>query len=239
MSVIRPSTAGSPGQAQWDLPGLRAMRVEKSGIVFSDRLSLDAWEIVGRRLMSYTDSVSWWIADWLVYGESQFKDRYEEAIRRTSLNYQTLRNYTWVARRFDLSRRRDNLSVGHHAEVAALDLPEQEFWLRKAETYGWSRNQLRSAVRASRQERLGQPDGGEPDIAEENEPVPGAEPGGRESVDSAPAVPESLYLHFTSDQFAQCEAAAVSSGLSIDRWARRVLVAAAAQMERPSIDSRR
>ena len=75
---------------------------------------------------------------WLVYGESQFKDRYEEAIRRTSLNYQTLRNYTWVARRFDLSRRRDNLSFGHHAEVAALDPPEQEFWLRKAEKYGWS-----------------------------------------------------------------------------------------------------
>src|SRR2546421_5685508 len=125
MSVIHPSIPDAPGQAHWDLPALRVMRVEKSGIVFSGRLSLDAWELVGRRLMSFTDSVSWWIADWLVYGESQFKDRYEEAIRRTSLNYQTLRNYTWVARRFDLSRRRDNLSFRHHPQVAALDPPEQ------------------------------------------------------------------------------------------------------------------
>jgi hypothetical protein len=41
-------------------------------------------------------------------------------------------NYAWVARRFAMSRRRDTLSFGHHAEVAALPEPEQDFWLREA-----------------------------------------------------------------------------------------------------------
>jgi hypothetical protein len=38
----------------------------------------------------------------------------------TGLDYQTLRNYAAVARRFELSRRRDNLSFHHHAELCAL-----------------------------------------------------------------------------------------------------------------------
>ena len=43
------------------------------------------------------------------------------------LDYQTLRNYAWVARRFAMSRRRDTLSFGHHAEVPALPEPEQGY----------------------------------------------------------------------------------------------------------------
>jgi hypothetical protein len=194
-----------PGQPQLRLPVHRLMQVEPSGIVFSEQLNLEAWESVGRNLLSFTDSTSWWIADWLLYGESKFKDRYNEAIRRTSLNYQTLRNYTWVARRFELSRRRDGLSFGHHAEVAALELPEQDFWLRKAERFGWSRNQLRRAVRSSRQERLG---------AAEDADHP------------ATTVATSVHLRLTADQFARCAAAAESAGVSVDSWAMRVLGAA-------------
>lgn len=51
------------------------------------------------------------------------------AIAVTGLDYQTLRNYAVVARRFDLSRRRDSLSCQHHAEVCALSDSEQDRWL--------------------------------------------------------------------------------------------------------------
>jgi hypothetical protein len=34
--------------------------------------------------------------------------------------YQTCRDSAWVASRFELSRRKDNLTFNHHAEVAAL-----------------------------------------------------------------------------------------------------------------------
>lgn len=75
------------------------------------------------------------------------------AVEQTALVYQTLRNYAWVARRFPVSRRRDSLSFGHHAETAALPEPEQDFWLRKAAEQHWSRNQLRREIRASLRER--------------------------------------------------------------------------------------
>ena len=49
------------------------------------------------------------------------------------LDYQTLRNYAWVARRFPAGRRRAGVSFAHHAEVARLPEPEQDYWLRRAE----------------------------------------------------------------------------------------------------------
>lgn len=126
---------------------------KSTGLVFTSKVTFQAWESIGQHLLSVADTTAWWIADWLAYGEASFRDRYHEAIRQTSLKYQTLRNYAWVARQIDLPRRRDRLSFGHHAEVAALNQPEQDFWLRKADELGWSRNHLRSEIRASLRER--------------------------------------------------------------------------------------
>jgi hypothetical protein len=66
----------------------------------------------------------------------------------TGLDYQTLRNYASVARRFELSRRRDKLTFQHHAVVRALTDEEQDHWLTLAEENHWSRNELRRAIRA-------------------------------------------------------------------------------------------
>jgi hypothetical protein len=90
------------------------------------------------------------VGDWIVYGEKFFGDRYEQAIADTSLDYQTLRNYAWVAKKFTVSRRRDSLSFGHHAEVAALTEAEQDVWLNRAQQFTWSRNELRRRIRATR-----------------------------------------------------------------------------------------
>ena len=82
-----------------------------------------------------------------------YEGRYREAVERTGLDYQTLRNYARIARRFEVSRRRETLSFGHHAELASLSEPEQDFWLRKAEQFSWSTSRLRREVRASLRER--------------------------------------------------------------------------------------
>lgn len=134
------------------LPGNPAV-MRRSGLLLPRNLPFKVWEGIGGELTAALNSSAWWVADWLAYGEDSYADRYTEAIKRTSLNYQTLRNYTWVARSFELSRRRDALSFGHHAEVAALERPEQDYWLSKAEELSWSRNELRKQVRASRRER--------------------------------------------------------------------------------------
>jgi hypothetical protein len=195
--------------------------LEKSGLRISRPISHRKWEIIGQKLLSMSESSTWWIADWLCYGEHTFQDRYPEAVRRTSLNYQTLRNYVWVAQRFDSSRRRDTLSFGHHAEVAALDQPEQDYWLRKADELGWSRNQLRREVRASLTERQGR-----------GEVVPAAEDAQLDDAPDEHVVSQrgsgrTLQLEVTPSQFKQFIAAAGLRKLSLNEWAIEVLRAAA------------
>ncbi|MGW0809506.1 LmbU family transcriptional regulator [Nonomuraea sp. NPDC002799] len=135
----------------------------RTGLQFPTEIPFSNWESIGRQLSLIADSSAWWLGDWLVYGEKQYADRYRTAIERTSLDYQTLRNYAWVARRFGLARRRDKLSFAHHAEVAALSMAEQDLWLLRAEQQSWSRNRLRRELRQAAALKSGEaPDGAEP-----------------------------------------------------------------------------
>lgn len=128
----------------------RGARAQRSGLLLPDRLSFEVWHQIGSQIFLVANSCAWWVGDWLAYGESSFGDRYKQAITDTSLDYQTLRNYVWVAKKFTMSRRRDSLSFGHHAEVAALAEVEQDEWLTRAERFTWSRSELRRRIRATR-----------------------------------------------------------------------------------------
>lgn len=112
-------------------------------------MSLDDWGALGQHIFVIADSSGWWLGDWLVYGQDNYPNRYKRAIEATSLDYQTLRNYAWVARKFVPERRREKLSMQHHAEVAGLPLEEQERWLAQAEAEGWSRNELRRRTQSA------------------------------------------------------------------------------------------
>ena len=120
------------------------------GLQLPARLPFARWESLGRRIGSITNASSWWLGDWASYGEGSYGERYKQAIAVTGLDYQTLRNYVWVARRFDVSRRRDTLSFGHHAELAALPEDQQDEWLDRAESARWSRSQLRAQLRSEK-----------------------------------------------------------------------------------------
>ncbi|MFE7312950.1 LmbU family transcriptional regulator [Streptomyces sp. NPDC057555] len=120
-------------------------------------MSLDDWQRIGNQLYVAADSSAWWLGDWLIYGRSAYPDRYQRAVEETRLDYQTLRNYAWVARRFSPLRRRTGLSFQHHAELASLPENEQEYWLDRAERLNWSRNFLRGRVRAARQGQADEP----------------------------------------------------------------------------------
>lgn len=142
------------------LGGREPARVTPSGLQIPAGTDYDAWMTMGRRITGVANACAWCLGDWLVYGEQTFGSRYKTALKATSLDYQTLRNYAWVARRFDMSRRRDNLSFQHHAEVAGLPDAHQDLWLRRAERARWSRNELRRRLRAERNGRLAAPDDG-------------------------------------------------------------------------------
>ena len=106
-------------------------------------MSLKEWTMLGSRLGRVSSASAWALGDWLLFGQRNYGRRYRTALQETNLDYQTLRNYAWVAGRFDPSRRRDRLSFQHHSELASLPEPDQDLWLRRAETEHWSRNELR------------------------------------------------------------------------------------------------
>lgn len=131
---------------------LNQMLVTRVGLQIETALTFDTWERAGLKFAQITDSTAWCLGDWLIYGQSEFSDRYKRAIEAANLDYQTLRNYAWVARRFSLARRRVSLSFQHHAEVAALRPEIQDQFLDLAEAGGWSRNELRRQVRGLKTE---------------------------------------------------------------------------------------
>ncbi|MGP2442214.1 LmbU family transcriptional regulator [Streptomyces sp. JW3] len=122
----------------------------RTALMLSPGLPLTQWRHLGRQMFVVTDSSAWWLGDWLIYGRREYPDRYRKALADSGLDYQTLRNYAWVAGKFEPARRRARLSFQHHAEVAGIPAEEQDEWLARAERGGWSRNELRRRLRAHR-----------------------------------------------------------------------------------------
>ncbi|MFG2004646.1 LmbU family transcriptional regulator [Spirillospora sp. NPDC048911] len=218
------TTGGDPAQRDvvLSIVGKQAT-ARKSGMVFAQNLSERSWEQIGSGLRELTNSSAWWLADWLIFGEAAYGlRRYREAIDRTGLDYQTLRNYAWVARRFEHHRRRDALSFAHHAEVTRLSPPEQDYWLRKAEQQKWSRNELRRAVRASLAEQSREaslPPGGD----EKREAPRAAEPAG---AGERRRKGTTLTIELSARQLDSYAEVAAAHGLPVDKWATQVLDAA-------------
>ncbi|MGL5827491.1 MAG: LmbU family transcriptional regulator [Nocardioides sp.] len=202
--------------------------LKRSSMTLPPSMPQQVWEDIGAQLATVWHSSAWWLGDWLIYGETVYSGRYQEAIERTGLDYQTLRNYAWVARRFDHARRRDELSLAHHAEVARLPAPEQDYWLRKAVQEQWSRNRLRKEVRASLVER--------DDVATA---VAEGTVGDKARAHTPPIVPSAsvgahpdqvaLELELQPDELNRYVQAAESCGLSVSDWAAGVLQTAAAR----------
>lgn len=96
-------------------------------------------------------SIGFIIGDWINYGEKKWGEKYVEATRKTGLDYQTLANYAYVARKIDFSCRQEKLGFEHHAVVAKLKTPGQrKEWLEIAEREGLSKRRLRVSINMGR-----------------------------------------------------------------------------------------
>ncbi|MFI1004729.1 LmbU family transcriptional regulator [Streptomyces galbus] len=203
---------GAPRDAVLSFVGGQAT-VGTSGMTFPQGLSERSWERIGSGLRELTNSSAWWLGDWLVYGETTYgARRYREAVERTGLDYQTLRNYAWVARRFEHHRRRDSLSFAHHAEVTSLPPAEQDHWLREADRLKWSRNELRRALRAGAAPAAG----GDTHRRASRTGAPGAtvEPHGEVAT---------LTIELSAGQLDHYSQAAAAHGLPVEQWVTRML----------------
>ena len=114
-------------------------------------LTYEDWLRQGSKLGLAGRNAAWWIGDWLRYGTTRYGSKYTAAARTTSYDRQTLMNMVYVATRFEFSRRRENLSWSHHAELAALAVADQERWLDRAAAERFSVRDLREMLLSSKQ----------------------------------------------------------------------------------------
>ena len=113
-------------------------------------------------------------------------------------------------------------------KCAALDQPEQDFWLRKAEELSWSRNELRREIRSSLRERseaLAVPAPGT--ALELIESSANDQQGDNYSV-----ITVDIQLKLTPHQLANFTAAANKQEQDFEEWAVHVLKATARVLAR-------
>lgn len=117
------------------------------GLKLPKELSFKQWETLVAQLAMIAKASMWWWGDALAYGERKYGVMYQQALKRSRYDYQTLADAKWVASRFQFSRRRENLPWSHHREVASLEPKQQDRMLDQAETEKLTRDDLRRAVR--------------------------------------------------------------------------------------------
>ncbi|HEV3322543.1 MAG TPA: hypothetical protein VG147_10210 [Solirubrobacteraceae bacterium] len=110
------------------------------------------WLLEGHRIGTMFRGSPWWIGDWLLYGTARWGERYAEAAKVTGYDAKSLRNMRYIASRFDLSLRRDNLTWSHHALLAGCDPDQQMYWLDRASADRFSVDDLRIELRSSQRD---------------------------------------------------------------------------------------
>jgi hypothetical protein len=105
------------------------------------------WVECGKRLGTAGIAMSWWIGDWLRYGQRAFGERYALAARITGYDVQTLMNYAYVAAHVPAEERRPGISWSHHAELAKLDQASRSAWLDRVTHLRLSVRDLRLMLR--------------------------------------------------------------------------------------------
>ena len=125
--------------------------ITSTGIKFNEELSFDEWEALGQKLAPIGKSIGFIIGDWINYGEGRYGEKYDDALGRTGLAYQTLMNYSYVARKVEISLRKENLDLHHHLVVAKLKTAdEKEFWLDMAQKHKLGIRRLRKSINFGR-----------------------------------------------------------------------------------------
>ena len=93
-------------------------------------LSYEDWRHYGKTLTQMHGAIQWALGDWWVHGEHKYGKRVK-ALRDGAFGtyaIQTLKNFGWVAKHVETSRRRDVLTFGHHEAVAALPAAKSIGW---------------------------------------------------------------------------------------------------------------
>jgi hypothetical protein len=111
-----------------------------TGAVITGDLDPVTFAAQAQALQRDTSSRTWALGD--LVNAIGWGDK-REACAQAGIDYKTARNAASVAAKFEMSRRRDNLSFAHHAEVAAMPAAQVDALLERAAAAQWSVRQLR------------------------------------------------------------------------------------------------
>ncbi|HZN84471.1 MAG TPA: hypothetical protein VFC01_32990, partial [Mycobacterium sp.] len=112
------------GHAKFSQPPSRKPARPRTGGVTPT--GLEEWTARGRTLYSTLNRTQWEIGAWF-NGGHRYGQR-KAVVTAIGFDYHTAKNYGWVERKVERSRRRD-LSFTHHEKVAALLPDDQVRWL--------------------------------------------------------------------------------------------------------------
>lgn len=125
--------------------------ISPTGIEFHEELSFEEWDDLGTKLAPVGKSIGFIIGDWINYGEKRWGDKYEEALARTGLAYQTLADFAYVARKVHFSVRNEKLDFTHHRVVAKLKTDEEkQYWLDLAAKHNLGKRRLQKSINFGR-----------------------------------------------------------------------------------------
>lgn len=138
-----------------DLQVVQSNSIVPEGVTFDDTnvtinrmLSYGEWESLVEYLMRMEQSVQWWLGDMLRYGEAAYGEKYAQAAILTGRSVGTLANWVYVSGAFPPDRRRSTVRWSCYRELAPLKDPEaQDSWLDAVEEGGWTREELKRAIR--------------------------------------------------------------------------------------------
>jgi len=109
-------------------------------------LHIEDFRVLIQQIHRMRTAGHWALGDAMNYGERNYGDGlYDQVSELTGFAYGTLRNDSMVARVFELSRRRDNLSFAHHQVVCSKQLTRSQAddLLEQASHEGWTLEELR------------------------------------------------------------------------------------------------
>ena len=128
--------------------------VTPTGIQFNDKLSFEEWLDLGMKIAPIAKSIGFKMGDWVNYGSKIYGKKYKGPIEATGIPYQTLANYSRVARKVGPSIRQSCLCYEIHAAVAKLKPHDQKHWLDMATEHKLSVRRLKKSIHTLESTRI-------------------------------------------------------------------------------------
>ena len=121
--------------------------LKSTGLTLPEDMPYEEWLEFAPVLRKITNASLWWWGDYILFGERKYGEMYSQALEESDYEYQSLRNAKWVAEKFELSSRLDNLPWSFHQEVVNIEPELRDRLLKECEENKWTRNELRAAAR--------------------------------------------------------------------------------------------